>query len=202
MEVELKNQETEEEPATKKIEKRLQVQCHIDNNNNPIDQLTEGMRISMTGQVEKHSPVLGRDAVYSKTEKINRLPSYLTINYVRFYYKQASSSAGTEAGKAKILKSVGYSRTLDVYEFCSDELKKSLDQGREHDEKLREEDDIRRHGKTKQQKEAEAKEALEKGGDPKADVEMAEAKEETHETVFEYKDKNGKKLVGAAAKAA
>lgn len=31
---------------------------------------------------------------------------------------------------------------------------------------------------------------------------MAEAKEETHETIFEYKDKNGKKLVGAAAKAA
>lgn len=37
MEVELKNQETEAEEPTKKIEKRLQVQCHIDNNNNPID---------------------------------------------------------------------------------------------------------------------------------------------------------------------
>lgn len=94
---------------------------------------------------------------------------------------------------------MAYPRNLDVYEFCSDDLKKSLDQGRDHDEKLREEDDIRRHGKTKAQKEAEAKE---KKNDPKADVVMAETKEETHETIFEYKDKNGKKLVGAAAKAA
>jgi ubiquitin carboxyl-terminal hydrolase 14 len=98
------------------------------------------------------------------------------------------------------LKSVAYPRNLDVYEFCSDELKKSLDQGRTHDEKLREEDDIRRHGKTKNQTAEEAK------SDPKADVEMketnAEVKEETAETVLEYKDKNGKKLVGAAAKAA
>ena len=94
---------------------------------------------------------------------------------------------------------MAYPRNLDVYEFCSDDLKKSLDQGRDHDEKLREEDDIRRHGKTKAQKEAEAKEQKK---DPKADVEMAETKEETHETIFEYKDKNGKKLVGAAAKAA
>lgn len=81
----------------------------------------------MTGQVEKHSNTLERNALYSKTEKINKLPGYLTINFVRFYYKQASAAAATEAGKAKILKSVAYPRNLDVYEFCSDELKKSLD---------------------------------------------------------------------------
>jgi len=81
------------------------------------------MKISMAGQVEKHSPSLDRNAVYSKTERINKLPSYLTVNFVRFYYKQASEAAGTEAGKAKILKSVAYPRNLDIYEFCSEELK-------------------------------------------------------------------------------
>jgi hypothetical protein len=37
MEVEMKCQETEAEEPTKKMEKRLQLSCHIDNNNNPID---------------------------------------------------------------------------------------------------------------------------------------------------------------------
>lgn len=31
-----------------------------------------------------------------------------------------------------------------MYEFCTDDLKKSLDQGREFDRKLREEEDARR----------------------------------------------------------
>lgn len=122
MEVTLKCQESEAEEAKVVHEKRLQVQCHIDNNNNPIDQLTEGLKISMEGQVEKHSPSLDRNALYSKTERINKLPGYLTVNFVRFYYKQANQSAGTEAGKAKILKSVAFPRTLDVYDYCSKDL--------------------------------------------------------------------------------
>lgn len=87
MEVEMKCQESEAEEPTKKMEKRLQLSCHIDNNNNPIDQMTEGMKISMAGQIEKHSPSLGRNALYSKTERINKLPAYISINFVRFYYK-------------------------------------------------------------------------------------------------------------------
>ena len=53
-----------------------------------------------------------------------------------------------KAGKAKILRSVAYPRVLDVYKFCSDELKKSLDCGRELEAKIRaEEDRIRLEGK-------------------------------------------------------
>lgn len=33
---------------------------------------------------------------------------------------------------------------LDVYDFCTDELKKSLDLGREFERKLREEEDSKR----------------------------------------------------------
>jgi len=39
--------------------------------------------------------------------------------------------AGTDAGKAKILRSVLYPKVWDIFEFCSDELKTSLLQGRE-----------------------------------------------------------------------
>ena len=50
---------------------------------------------------------------------------------MRFYWKQASSVGGTEAGKAKILRSVAFPKVFDVFEFCTDELKQSLLQGRE-----------------------------------------------------------------------
>lgn len=50
----------------------------------------------------------------------------------------------TEGTKAKILRSVAFDRRLDVYEFCSDSLKKSLDQGRIFEEKMIEEQDKQR----------------------------------------------------------
>lgn len=51
---------------------------------------------------------------------------------------------GTKAGKAKILRSVLYPRILDIYNFCTPDLKKSLDHGREFEAKLREEEDSKR----------------------------------------------------------
>jgi len=39
---------------------------------------------------------------------------------------------------------VSFPKVLDVYEFCTDELKKHLDEGREMERKLREEEDNRR----------------------------------------------------------
>ena len=68
----------------------------------------------------------------------------MTIHFVRFYWKKESVQSGTKAGKAKILRNVAFPKVLDIYPFCSDELKKSLDLGREFDRKHREEEDIRR----------------------------------------------------------
>jgi len=65
----------------------------------------------------------------------------LTVQFVRFYWKKESITSGTKAGKAKILRNVAYSKTLDLYEFCTPELKKSLDLGREFERKVREEED-------------------------------------------------------------
>ncbi len=67
----------------------------------------------------------------------------MTIHFVRFYWKKESSVSGTKAGKAKILRNVAFPKVLDVYELCSEELKKSLDLGREFDRKQREEEDNR-----------------------------------------------------------
>jgi hypothetical protein len=60
---------------------------------------------------------------------------------MRFYWKKESNVGGTKAGKAKILRSVNYPKVFDLYSHCSDELKKSLDLGREFEQKLRVEQD-------------------------------------------------------------
>jgi len=74
-------------PVTSK-ETVFKLSCHIDNNNKPIDDLAAGLRVSLIGELEKHSQVLDRNAIHKKESKINKLPSYLCVNFVRFYWKQ------------------------------------------------------------------------------------------------------------------
>ena len=71
--------EVPDEPTEYSMEKVLKLSCHIDNNNNPINMLSEGLRISLEGQVEKRSPSLGRDSIYNVKKKINKLVSKIFI---------------------------------------------------------------------------------------------------------------------------
>ena len=183
MESTIKCAETDAEPAKTTTENVLKLSCHIDNNNNPINNLQQGLDISMEGDLEKFSEALQRNAVYKKTSKVNKLPSYLCVQFVRFYWKKESNVGGTKAGKAKILRSVIYPKVFDLYNHCSDELKKSLDHGREFQAKLRaEEDKEKLEGKIKQA--AESDKML-----------TGESKAETEE------EKESKRLVGKALKA-
>ena len=51
---------------------------------------------------------------------ITRLPGYITIQMVRFHFKQK------EAVNAKVLKDVKFPVMLDMYEMCSSELQEKL----------------------------------------------------------------------------
>lgn len=143
-EVELKSKFTNvEEPTetTEQTERSLRIACTIDNGAQPINALDEGLKISFEGQVEKNSEILGRNAIWKKESRINRLPKYLCVNFVRFYWKQESVSAQTKAGKAKILRNVAFPKVLDLFDHCSEELKQSLLVGRELEIKNREKED-------------------------------------------------------------
>ncbi len=118
----VKNKETEAEPAKETTEQVLRLSCHIDNNNKPIDHMLEGLKVSLDGDIEKYSDILGRNSIYFKQSKVNKLPSYLTVHFVRFYWKKESTLSGTKAGKAKILRNVSFPKIFDIYELCTDEL--------------------------------------------------------------------------------
>lgn len=104
----------ENEPVVETDDSFLKLDCHI---NITTNHLRDGILAGLTEEIEKHSPTLGRDAIYTKTSKITRLPQYLTVHFVRFNWKKDINK------KAKIMRKVTFPEELDVVEFCTDELK-------------------------------------------------------------------------------
>lgn len=132
--VEWKCVETEDESSTKSTEQFLQLSCFISQD---VRYMHSGLRSKMQEQITKMSPTLERDAVYTKTSKISRLPAYLTVQFVRFYYKEKESI------NAKILKDVKFPMDFDAFELCSAELQEKLapmrSKFKEYEDKLVEE---------------------------------------------------------------
>ncbi len=95
----------------------LKLDCHIDKD---INHLRDGIVAGLSEEIEKRSEYLGRDAIYTKTSQISRAPKYLTVHFVRFFWKR-------EVGKkAKIMRKVIFPPELDVVEFCTEKLRKQL----------------------------------------------------------------------------
>ncbi|EER36778.1 ubiquitin carboxyl-terminal hydrolase [Histoplasma capsulatum H143] len=95
----------------------LKLDCHIDKN---INHLRDGLLAGLEEKIEKKSPTLNRDATYTKRSKISRLPKYLTVHFVRFFWKRDKQK------KVKIMRRVTFPPELDVVEFCTDELREKL----------------------------------------------------------------------------
>ncbi|XP_020826333.1 ubiquitin carboxyl-terminal hydrolase 14 isoform X2 [Phascolarctos cinereus] len=113
----MKCTEAEEEEATKGKENQLQLSCFI---NQEVKYLFTGLKLRLQEEITKQSPTLQRNALYIKSSKISRLPAYLTIQMVRFFYKEK------ESVNAKVLKDVKFPLMLDVYELCTPELQEKM----------------------------------------------------------------------------
>ncbi|KAI9828300.1 MAG: deubiquitinating enzyme [Thelocarpon impressellum] len=95
----------------------FKLDCHI---SAQINHLRDGILAALEEKVEKKSTVLDRDAVYTKKSRVARFPKYLTVHFVRFFWKREAQK------KAKIMRRVTFPHELDVVEFCTDELKAML----------------------------------------------------------------------------
>lgn len=58
----------------------------------------------LEGTIEKHSEVKGANAVWKKTMRINRLPKYLCVQFMRFYWKATPESRDHTGVKCKMLR--------------------------------------------------------------------------------------------------
>uniref|UniRef100_A0A3Q2ZJU7 Ubiquitin carboxyl-terminal hydrolase n=1 Tax=Hippocampus comes TaxID=109280 RepID=A0A3Q2ZJU7_HIPCM len=91
----MKCTESEEEEPIKGKESQLQLSCFI---NQEVKYLATGLRLRLQEEITKMSTSLERNALYIKSSKLSRLPAYLTVQMVRFYYKEK------ESVNAKVLK--------------------------------------------------------------------------------------------------
>ncbi|KAL3197094.1 hypothetical protein MRX96_045022 [Rhipicephalus microplus] len=103
--VTLKCMESEEEPETRTKEHFLQLSCFISQD---VKYMMAGLKSKLSETINKKSPTLNKDCEYKKTSTISRLPAYLTIQFVRFFYKERG------AVNAKILKDIKFPLQLDV----------------------------------------------------------------------------------------
>ncbi|XP_059163013.1 ubiquitin carboxyl-terminal hydrolase 14-like [Physella acuta] len=113
----MKCNEAPEEDVLKGTEKFLQLSCFIEKD---VKYMHTGLHSRLEETVTKNSPTLGRDAIYTKSSKISRLPAYLTIQFVRFFYKEKQST------NAKILKDIKFPLSLDVFDLCTPALQQKL----------------------------------------------------------------------------
>ena len=101
--------------------------CNIQGANEAnVTHISEGIALSLSGKVEKYSDALGRNAMYTRSQKIARLPPIIVVQFGRFYWKATPDSQDHAGVKCKVMKPVGFSSELDVYEFCSEKVQSVL----------------------------------------------------------------------------
>lgn len=139
------DEEGGEEPVTSK-EEFLKLNCHISGATN---HLRDGIASSLTEKIEKNSDALGRETTFTKTSQISRLPKYLTVHFMRFFWRRDTQK------KAKIMRKVSFPKELDLVEFCTDELKSQLIPVRDKVREIRkDEEDVERARKRRKLRDA------------------------------------------------
>jgi len=112
--------------------------CYIDNN---TSELVAGLKNSLVENVELYSEAYNRNSFFAKKQLITRLPPYLNIQFMRFFWKKAvEGMPDSKDGKAKILKSVMFSKIIDIYDLCAPDVQEVLKLGREIENKMLKED--------------------------------------------------------------
>lgn len=71
LKITLKNDENPDEPVSVNTENELALSCAITKD---VGFMASGIRVGLSGSIEKHSPTLNREALYTKTSQIDRLP--------------------------------------------------------------------------------------------------------------------------------
>lgn len=73
-----------------------------------IDHMQDAVKLGLEGTVDKHSAVLGREAMWRRRQRISSLPRYLCFQFMRFFWKPTPESRDHVGVKCKILRAVSY----------------------------------------------------------------------------------------------
>ncbi|CCD26528.1 ubiquitin-specific protease UBP6 NDAI_0H03550 [Naumovozyma dairenensis CBS 421] len=135
----IKDTNNEDDVQIKTDENDLKLQCHISSSTNFMK---NGLIESMHESIEKRSEITGVNSTYSVDKQITKLPKFLTVQYVRFYWKRSTGK------KSKILRKVVFPFQLDLSDMLTPEYQQ---------EKIKVRDAMRQVEKNKLEKERELK---------------------------------------------
>eukprot|EP01006_Ploeotia_vitrea_P036592 TRINITY_DN66035_c7_g2_i1.p1 TRINITY_DN66035_c7_g2~~TRINITY_DN66035_c7_g2_i1.p1 ORF type:complete len:551 (-),score=21.62 TRINITY_DN66035_c7_g2_i1:145-1797(-) len=93
--------------------------------------MIDGIILNMEGTLEKHSDILGRNAIWRKHQRISKLPKYICVQFMRFFWKPTPDSREHAGVKCKIMRPVTFPENFDVYPLCNDALQKQMKINRE-----------------------------------------------------------------------
>ena len=96
-----------------------------------VGHIAEGIQLGLEGKIEKNSQVLGRNAVWTRRQRMARLPPIIVVQFGRFYWKATPDSQDHAGVKCKIMKKVAFASTLDVYDFCTEKVQNILKASRD-----------------------------------------------------------------------
>lgn len=114
-----------EEGSTETVTRRDTVRtlkCHIVQS---VNHLADGLSAALSETIDMVSASLGRSARWARVSRLDTLPPYLAVQFVRFAWKPV------ERVRAKILRNVSFPLTLDVYDFCTEESRSRMAGARE-----------------------------------------------------------------------
>jgi ubiquitin carboxyl-terminal hydrolase 14 len=122
------------EPPVFELSADRRLRCNIEGGAGKalqVNHLSEGIALSLKGDLEKRSDILGRNATWSTTTRVTRLPPVVVVQLVRFFWKRVSPDEVRDHPSGgvpcKILKPVAFPATgLDLSPFCDDELQAVL----------------------------------------------------------------------------
>ncbi|KAI8888581.1 cysteine proteinase [Backusella circina FSU 941] len=109
--------EAPEEEKAVSTESFNKLSCHISINTNFM---INGILESLNEELEKNSTTLNRTARYVRKSRVSRLPQYLPVQFIRFFWK------AQEQVRAKILRKVKFPLEFDATELCTPELQQKF----------------------------------------------------------------------------
>ena len=101
----LQCQESDQEPILSRSEEVNKLVCNIQNT---VNHMHESVKLGLESTVEKHSAVLGRDALWKKTQRVASLSRYICFQFLRFFWKPTPESRDHRGVKCKILRAVTF----------------------------------------------------------------------------------------------
>lgn len=168
-----------EDDVTVKEESDVKLQCHISGSTNF---LKNGLIESLHEKIEKRSEFTGMNSKYNVDKQITKLPKFLTVQYVRFYWKR---SAGK---KSKILRKVVFPFQLDVADMLTPEYASEKIKVREEFRQI-DKERIDRSRDIKKRKIDESTDSVVMTPRERQETEMAVEKSEQEHWVEEFKKK-------------